>query len=52
MQRLLAQRGFSTGGVDGRVGPMTRGAIRGFQASIGLTPDGYASTALLGRLGG
>lgn len=52
MQRLLAQRGFSTGGVDGRVGPMTRGAIRGFQASIGVIPDGYASTALLGRLGG
>lgn len=52
MQRLLTQRGFSTGGVDGRVGPMTRGAVRGFQASIGLTPDGYASTALLGRLGG
>ncbi len=52
LQTLLTQRGFATGGVDGRIGPMTRGAIRGFQASVGLTPDGYASTALLGRLGG
>lgn len=52
MQRLLTQRGFSTGGVDGRVGPMTRGAIRGFQASVGLVPDGYASTALLARMSG
>lgn len=52
MQRLLTQRGFSTGGVDGRVGPMTRGAIRSFQSSIGVVPDGYASTALLARMGG
>lgn len=52
MQRLLSQRGFSTGGVDGRVGPNTRAAIRGFQASVGLVPDGYASTALLARMGG
>jgi membrane-bound lytic murein transglycosylase B len=52
MQRLLAQRGFSTGGIDGRIGPNTRGAIRAFQASLGLVPDGYASTALLARLSG
>lgn len=52
MQRLLTQRGFSTGGVDGRVGPMTRGAIRSFQSSIGVIPDGYASTDLLVRMGG
>lgn len=52
MQHLLSQRGFSTGGVDGRIGPNTRGAIRAFQASVGLTPDGYASTALLAQLGG
>jgi membrane-bound lytic murein transglycosylase B len=52
MQRLLAQRGFSTGGIDGRIGPNTRSAIRAFQASLGLVPDGYASTALLARLSG
>lgn len=52
LQAQLTARGFSTGGVDGRIGPMTRGAIRGFQASIGETPDGFAYTGLLGRLGG
>lgn len=52
MQRLLTQRGFSTGGVDGRLGPMTRGAIRAFQSSVGVVPDGYASTSLLARIGG
>jgi membrane-bound lytic murein transglycosylase B len=52
LQTLLNQRGFSTGGVDGRIGPNTRGAIRAFQASIGQVPDGYASTDLLARLSG
>ena len=52
LQTLLTQSGFSTGGADGRIGPNTRGAIRAFQISIGVTPDGYASTALLARLGG
>ena len=52
LQTLLTQRGFNTDGVDGKIGPNTRAAIRSFQASIGVIPDGYASTALLARLGG
>lgn len=52
MQRLLAQRGFSPGGVDGRVGPMTRAAVRSFQRSVGLAADGYPTNALLSRLRG
>ena len=47
MQSLLTRRGFSTGGIDGQVGPMTREAIRGFQTASGKVPDGYASTQLL-----
>lgn len=50
LQTRLTQRGFNTDGVDGRIGPNTRAAIRAFQSSIGVVPDGYASTALLGRL--
>ena len=50
MQTLLTQKGFSTGGVDGRVGPMTRSAVRTYQRSVGLTPDGYPTLALLTRL--
>ena len=50
MQRRLTGAGFDTQGVDGRVGPLTIAAIRGFQRSAGLIPDGYASLALLQRL--
>jgi membrane-bound lytic murein transglycosylase B len=50
LQRLLTARGFDTGGVDGRIGPMTIEAVRGYQTAAGLTPDGYVSLELLGRL--
>jgi membrane-bound lytic murein transglycosylase B len=50
MQRRLTGAGFDTQGVDGRIGPLTIAAIRGFQRSAKLVPDGYASLALLDRL--
>lgn len=50
MQRLLTRRGFDTQGVDGIIGPNTIQAIRRFQASQGLVPDGYASYDILRRL--
>jgi membrane-bound lytic murein transglycosylase B len=50
LQRLLNARGYDTGGIDGRVGPMTVAAVRDFQAAAGLTPDGYVSLDLLTRL--
>jgi membrane-bound lytic murein transglycosylase B len=50
LQRLLNARGFDTGGVDGRIGPMTIEAVRGYQVASGLTPDGYVSLDLLSRL--
>ena len=50
MQRLLTARGFSTQGVDGIIGPRTIQAIRQFQASVGMIPDGYASYEILRRL--
>ena len=50
MQRRLTARGFDTKGVDGKVGPLTINAIRRFQRSEGLVPDGYASLALLSEL--
>lgn len=50
MQRMLTKLGFDTGGIDGRAGPMTRGAIRAFQKSNQLPADGHPTFGLLERL--
>ncbi|MFW5641698.1 MAG: lytic murein transglycosylase [Roseicyclus sp.] len=50
LQTRLTAAGFSTGGIDGRIGPMTADAVRRFQRSVGVVPDGYASLRLLERL--
>lgn len=50
LQSLLTRAGFSTGGVDGQIGPNTRSAIRAYQRSRGAVPDGFASTELLDEL--
>ena len=52
LQSVLTRAGFSTGGVDGRIGPNTIGAIRGYQNRVGMTPDGHPSVTLLNRLRG
>jgi membrane-bound lytic murein transglycosylase B len=50
LQGRLAARGFAPGGVDGKIGPRTRAALRAFQGSVGLPQDGYADAGLLDRL--
>jgi peptidoglycan lytic transglycosylase B len=50
LQQLLGSHGFDNGNPDGRLGPRTRIAIRNYQASVGLIPDGFASSAVLDRL--
>jgi membrane-bound lytic murein transglycosylase B len=50
LQERLTAAGFDTLGVDGKIGPNTIAAIRAFQRSEGLVPDGYANPALLERL--
>jgi membrane-bound lytic murein transglycosylase B len=52
LQQLLVQRGFYRGVPDGQFGPQTREALRGFQASLGVPADGFASSAMLERLRG
>lgn len=42
LQAALTALGFDTQGIDGVVGPNTRAALRAFQQSEGLEPDGYA----------
>lgn len=50
LQSLLTRGGFPTGGIDGKVGPMTRDAIRAYQKKAGKVPDGFASSTLLADL--
>ncbi|MEP6065787.1 MAG: lytic murein transglycosylase [Paracoccaceae bacterium] len=50
LQRRLTSAGFNTQGVDGKIGPLTIEAVRRYQRSAGLTPDGYPSLRLLTRL--
>jgi membrane-bound lytic murein transglycosylase B len=47
LQRLLAERGFDPGKIDGQLGPNSRAAIRAFQTKAGLPADGYAEHGLL-----
>ena len=50
IQTRLTERGFPTGGVDGKIGPRTRAALRAFQGSVGMPADGYANAPLLDRI--
>jgi len=50
LQQRLTDAGFSTQGVDGRIGPNSRAAIRAYQRRVGLPPDGHPSLGLLQRL--
>ncbi|MGB3146592.1 MAG: lytic murein transglycosylase [Paracoccaceae bacterium] len=50
LQKRLTSSGFDTGGIDGKIGPKTISAIKAFQRSKGLVPDGYASLDILKRL--
>ena len=50
MQGLLVTLGLDTGGVDGRVGPKTIAAVKAWQKSQGLVPDGYPSPDVLNAL--
>lgn len=50
LQRRLTRAGFNTQKVDGKIGPLTINAVRQYQRSIGMAPDGYASLSILKRL--
>ena len=50
MQILLNGAGFDTGEPDGVVGRQTRAALRDFQRSAGLPPDGYPTATVIAAL--
>jgi membrane-bound lytic murein transglycosylase B len=51
IQELLAARGYDPGPVDGIIGSQTRQAIKEFQRTAKLPPDGYPTPELLEILG-
>jgi membrane-bound lytic murein transglycosylase B len=51
LQEQLVRRGFDIGGEpNGRISAKSRNAIKSFQASQGVVPDGFATADLLERL--
>lgn len=52
LQLLLTMKGLYSGAIDGDIGSGSRDAIRQFQRSVGLTPDGVETRDLLRRLEG
>ena len=50
VEQVLNGLGFDAGPVDGRNGKRTRGAIKKYQESRGLAPDGKVTPVLLRRL--
>jgi len=47
LQRLLQEKGFYKGEIDGKAGPGTRKAIRAFEKSAGVEVQGYPSKEVL-----
>ncbi|MGB1255856.1 MAG: lytic murein transglycosylase [Thiolinea sp.] len=52
LQELLSAVGYSTEGVDGKIGPNTQSALRQWQSAVGFPPDGYATAEHLELLRG
>ncbi len=52
VQQILTRKGFYSGEIDGAIGSGSKQSILAFQSSVGMTPDGFPSKALLAKLKG
>ena len=50
LQERLTAVGIDPGAVDGKIGPNTIAAVKAYQKTVGLLPDGYPSLDILQRL--
>lgn len=50
IQQALKNAGFYQGAIDGKMGPLTREAVKEFQRVNGLTPDGVAGRQTWSKL--
>jgi len=51
VQKTLSDKGYRTGGIDGRMGPQTQTAVRNFQKAEKLEPTGQLNRQTLVALG-
>jgi peptidoglycan hydrolase-like protein with peptidoglycan-binding domain len=51
VQKILSDRGFRTGGIDGKMGPQTQAALVNFQRAEKLQPTGKLDNPTLAALG-
>lgn len=49
-QRALTAQGFDTKGADGKIGPDTRAAVKAWQRSKGMIPDGYLTSDMISQI--
>jgi membrane-bound lytic murein transglycosylase B len=52
LQQHLSRAGHYEGAIDGKIGPLSRSAIRAYQERSGMPPDGHAGAVLLEWLRG
>ena len=50
LQQLMKDQGHYSGPVNGKFGPLTEEAVKGFQQKMGLTVDGIAGSETLSKL--
>ena len=50
IQRLLQQKGYNVGKIDGKIGGRTKKALMAYQKRVGLPPDGHPNHAVLEAL--
>jgi len=50
MQVYLSRLGYDTGKPDGKVGPMTRAALKAFQMANGFPADAYPTRAIIAKM--
>ena len=47
LQQRLTAAGIDPGAVDGKIGPNTIAAVKAYQKTVGMVPDGYPSLEIL-----
>ena len=52
LQKLLLAQGYDIGEADGKIGPITRAAIRQAEIELGMPPTGRAGRKIYEALGG